>query len=198
MPRPFHATGCSSMSLATSLAPILTIAGSWLGPRTRRPASAATRRGLFTDSRNAFKSRLRHARITSERQMRTSRIANALGHGSRPSRDRSHRQGVSLFQDCTSKETPPWHKRFQFDRRPRRSLTCSSISPPFASRAEAARRGDPEWAVGIHTANLRRILAGGRQVGDSILVANREISQRIPSRDREGAAPRSCLPNLSK
>lgn len=49
----------------------------------------------------------------------------------------------------------------------------------YATRAEAARRGDPEWAVRVHAGNLRRILAGGRQVGDSVLVANREIPQPV-------------------
>ncbi len=49
----------------------------------------------------------------------------------------------------------------------------------YATRAEAVRRGDPELAVRVHAANLGRILAGGRQVGDSVLVANCEIPQTV-------------------
>jgi len=49
----------------------------------------------------------------------------------------------------------------------------------YAVRAEAARRGDPEWAVRIHADNLWRVLAGGRQVAGSVLVANREIAQPV-------------------
>lgn len=54
----------------------------------------------------------------------------------------------------------------------------------YAIRAEAARRGDPEWAVRLHAANLRHILAGGRPVADSVLVANREIPGPVLDRFR--------------
>ncbi len=56
----------------------------------------------------------------------------------------------------------------------------------YASRAEAARRGDHEQAVRIHAGHLHRVLAGGRQVGDSVLVANREISQPVLDHFRSG------------
>jgi len=36
-----------------------------------------------------------------------------------------------------------------------------------------------EWAVRAHAGNLRRILAAGRTVGDSVLVANREIPTTV-------------------
>jgi hypothetical protein len=49
----------------------------------------------------------------------------------------------------------------------------------YATRAEASRRGDPEWAVRIHADNLHRILAGGRRVRDAVLVANREIAPSV-------------------
>jgi hypothetical protein len=54
----------------------------------------------------------------------------------------------------------------------------------YAVRAEATRRGDSEWAVRIHADNLWRILAGGRRVAGSMLVANREISQPVLDRFR--------------
>jgi hypothetical protein len=54
----------------------------------------------------------------------------------------------------------------------------------YATRSEASRRGDPEWAVRIHANHLHRILAAGRRVGDSVLVANREISQPVLDRFR--------------
>lgn len=56
----------------------------------------------------------------------------------------------------------------------------------YATRAEATRRGDPDWAVRIHAANFRRILAGGRQVGHSVLVANREIPASVLDHFRAG------------
>jgi hypothetical protein len=49
----------------------------------------------------------------------------------------------------------------------------------YAVRAEAGRRGDPDWAVRIHVANLRRVLAAGRKVAGSVLVANREIAHPV-------------------
>ena len=49
----------------------------------------------------------------------------------------------------------------------------------YAIRAEAIRRGDPAWAVRLHAANLRHVLAGGRPVVDSLLVANREIPSPV-------------------
>lgn len=54
----------------------------------------------------------------------------------------------------------------------------------YAIRAEAARRGDPEGTVRLHAANLRHILAGGRPVADSVLVANREIPGSVLDRFR--------------
>jgi hypothetical protein len=54
----------------------------------------------------------------------------------------------------------------------------------YAIRAEATRRGDPDWAVRLHAANLRHILAGGRPVADSVLVANREIPGSVLDRFR--------------
>ena len=54
----------------------------------------------------------------------------------------------------------------------------------YATRSEASRRGDPDRAVRIHADHLYRILAAGRRVGDSVLVANREISQPVLDRFR--------------
>jgi hypothetical protein len=54
----------------------------------------------------------------------------------------------------------------------------------YATRSEASRRGDPDWAVRIHADHLHRIMAAGRRVGDSVLVANREISQPVLDRFR--------------
>ena len=54
----------------------------------------------------------------------------------------------------------------------------------YATRSEASRRGESDWAVRIHAAHLHRIMAAGRRVGDSVLVANREISQPVLDRFR--------------
>ena len=53
-------------------------------------------------------------------------------------------------------------------------------------RDEAARRGDPVWAVRAHAANLRRVLAGGRLVKDAVLVANRAIPDSALDHFRSG------------
>jgi hypothetical protein len=49
----------------------------------------------------------------------------------------------------------------------------------YALRAEAARRGDPDWAVRLHSANLRRVLAAGRPVGEAVLVANSAVPRSV-------------------
>ncbi len=49
----------------------------------------------------------------------------------------------------------------------------------YALRAEAARRGDPGWAVRFHSGNLRRVLAAARPVGASVLVANRAVPEGV-------------------
>jgi hypothetical protein len=54
----------------------------------------------------------------------------------------------------------------------------------YAIRAEAIRRGDPDRAIRLHAGNLRHILAGGRPVADSVLVANREIPGPVLDRFR--------------
>lgn len=54
----------------------------------------------------------------------------------------------------------------------------------YAVRREANRRGDPDWAVRLHAGNLHRIMAGGRPVGDSVLVVNREVSRAVLDRFR--------------
>jgi len=54
----------------------------------------------------------------------------------------------------------------------------------YAVRAEAIRRGDPDRAVRVHAANLHHVLAGGRPVGDAVLVANREIPDSVLDRFR--------------
>ena len=56
----------------------------------------------------------------------------------------------------------------------------------YSIRAEAVRRGDPDRAVRAHAANLRRVLAAGRGVGDAVLVANRSVPEAVLSRFRPG------------
>ncbi len=56
----------------------------------------------------------------------------------------------------------------------------------YAIRAEAARRGDPDWAVRAHATNLRRVLAAGREVGDAVLVANRAVPESVLNHFRPG------------
>ena len=56
----------------------------------------------------------------------------------------------------------------------------------YSIRAEAARRGDPDRAVRAHAANLRRVLAAGRAVGDAVLVANRSVPEAVLNHFRPG------------
>ena len=56
----------------------------------------------------------------------------------------------------------------------------------YSIRAEAARRGDPDRAVRAHAANLRRVLAAGREVGDAVIVANRSVPESVLNNFRPG------------
>ena len=49
----------------------------------------------------------------------------------------------------------------------------------YGLRAEAVRKGDPDMAIRIHAANLRRVLAAGRDVRDAVLVANRTVPESV-------------------
>ena len=49
----------------------------------------------------------------------------------------------------------------------------------YGLKSEASRRGDPEWAVRFHAANLRHVLAAGRPVGTAVLVANSAVPEAV-------------------
>ena len=49
----------------------------------------------------------------------------------------------------------------------------------YGVRSEATRRGDPDWAVRLHSDNLRRVLAAGRTVGEAVLVANKAVPEAV-------------------
>ena len=49
----------------------------------------------------------------------------------------------------------------------------------YAVRAEATRRGDAESAIRIHAGHLQRMMAAGRPIADSVLVANSEVPEAV-------------------
>jgi hypothetical protein len=56
----------------------------------------------------------------------------------------------------------------------------------YAIRGEATHRGDADRAVRVHAANLRRVLAAGREVADAVLVANRSVPESVLRHFRSG------------